>query len=110
MMAIKSDLFERVRSERFDQIYANGPFIEGNIQEPLDYACYGAKTFIEKIFRDIRKYLKTNGKLLIVIATWADLEHFKMTAKDNKLSTSLIDTKQSSDKKRTYNLYEVRPL
>lgn len=106
--AIESNLFERVPPEKFDQMFANGPFFEGDITDPMDYACYGARTFIEGLFSGVKKYLKENGKLLIVMSAWSDLEHFEKTVSNNRLTTALITTRKSDDEKRTYNLYEVR--
>ena len=106
--AIESNLFEHVPNEQFDQVYANGPFFEGDIIDPMDYACYGAKDFIEGLFSGIKGYVKKDGKLLIVMAAWSNLKHFEETAKNNGLSTCLITSRNSDDGKRTYNLFEVK--
>ncbi len=106
--AIQSNLFDRVPYQRFDQIYANGPYIEGDITDPMDYACYGARLFIEEVCSGLHKYLKKNGKLLIVMAAWSDLEHFHKTVKKNRLRATLLATRISDDGERTYNLYEVK--
>jgi len=108
MKAIESNLFDAIPSEEFDQIFANGPFFEGDITDPMDYACYGARAFIEGLFSGVKKYLKKDGKLLIVMSAWSDLEHFEKTAKTGGLSATLITTRKSDDGERTYNLYEVR--
>lgn len=108
MEAIESNLFEHVPVERFDQVYANGPFFEGDIIDPMDYACYGAEAFIEGLFSGIKAYLKKDGKLLIVMASWSNLKHFEETAKKYGLSTRLLTSRKSDDGERTYNLYEVR--
>lgn len=107
MHAIQSDLFKNVPPEQFDRIYANGPFFEGTIIDPLDYACYGARTFIEGLFSGLRSRLKKDGKLLVVMSVWSDLKHFTETAKQRNLLTKLITTRNSDDGVRTYNLYEV---
>ena len=108
MRAIESNLFENVPTEQFDQIFANGPFFEGDITDPMDYACYGARSFIEGLFSGVRKHLKKDGKLLIVMTALSDLEHFEKTAQNNGLKVSLISTRKSDDGERTYNLYEVK--
>lgn len=108
MEAIESNLFENVSEEQFDQMFANGPFFEGDITDPMDYACYGAKAFIEDLFSGVNKYLKKDGKLLIVMSAWSDLDHFEEIAKKNGLKTSMIGTRKSDDEERTYHLYEVR--
>lgn len=108
MKAIKSNLFNSVPPEKFDQMFANGPFFEGDITDPLDFACYGAREFIEGLFSGVKPHLKKDGKLLIVVSAWSDLEHFEMTAKNNELTTTLVRTRKSDDGERTYNLYEIR--
>lgn len=50
MEAVQSDLFGHVPNEKFDQIFVNGPFFEGDIVEPLDYACYGMRSFYKRLF------------------------------------------------------------
>lgn len=106
--AIQSNLFESVPEEQFDQIFANGPFFEGEIIDPLDYACYGAKAFIEGLFSGIRSKLKTNGRLLIVMSAWSGLQYFEDTIKRNNLLSTLTATRSSDDRERKYNLYEVK--
>jgi release factor glutamine methyltransferase len=110
MKAIEGNLFEKVPDEQFDQIFANGPFFEGEINDPLDYACYGAQSFIKNLLLGIRKYLKKKGKLLIVMSSWSDLKYFQGEVRSNKLIATLIATKNSDDNERSYNLYKVESL
>lgn len=110
MKAIQSDLFKNVPDEQFDQIFTNGPFFEGEIIEPLDRACYGAKAFIEALFSGLRAKLKQNSKLLIVMPEWTDLDHFVKTARQNSFKSTILDTKTSDDGERKYRLYEVSML
>ena len=49
MKAFVSNLFDDVPDQKFDQMFANGPFFEGDITHPMDYACYGTKAFSNKI-------------------------------------------------------------
>jgi len=108
MKAIRSDLFDKVPSEQFDQIFVNGPFFEGDIHDPLDYACYGARTFLDRLFRRTKSYLKPSGKMLIVLSEWSDLEYFEDCIKKNELKSSLRDTRKSDDGERKYMLYDVQ--
>jgi methylase of polypeptide subunit release factors len=105
--AIESNLYTNIPKEQFDLVFANGPFFEGDITDPLDYACYGARAFIEGVFAGLKGYMKPEGKLLIVLSAWADLDHFMKTATDSGCVAVLTDTQKSEDGKRTYNLYEV---
>lgn len=108
MLAIKSDLFENVPDESFNYIYANGPFFEGDISDPLDYACYGAISFIERLLKELHSRLKPDGELLIVLSAMSDLKHFNKTLTSNNLDSSLIHMRLSDDGQRQYNLYSVK--
>jgi len=107
MKAIESNMFEKVPHKQFDYIFANGPFFEGDITDPLDYACYGARTFLTDLFKGISKSLKKTGKLLIVLSEWSELNFFDQKIKENNLKSSLIATRLSDDGERKYRLYEV---
>lgn len=104
---VESDLFSNIPPAKFDVIFANGPFFEGRIEDPMDYACYGARNFIEKLFAALPTRLKPDGKLLLVTSQWADLEHLTLTAEINTLQAQVIATKNSDDGERTYLLYEI---
>lgn len=105
--ALESDLFSRVPEGLFDVVFANGPFFEGEIVDPMDYACYGARAFIEKLFSQVKTRLSRRGKLLIVVSQWAELDHLERTAKQHELSAQVIDQRSSDDGERNYLLYEI---
>ncbi len=107
MKAVQSDLFDKIPKEQFDYIFVNGPFFEGKIEDPLDYACYGARNFIERLFSKVNTYLKPKGEILIVLSEGSDLNHFQETIRKNNLISTLIGTENSDDGQRTYNLYGV---
>lgn len=100
MRAIQSNLFENVPQEQFDQVFANGPFFEGEITDPLDYACYGARVFIEDLFSGVKKYLKKDGKLLIVMIAWSGLHHFEKIAQKKKWVKGKFDSKEKKRRRR----------
>lgn len=106
--ALESDLFSNVPDGLFDVVFANGPFFEGEIVDPMDYACYGARAFIEKLFSQIKDRLSKNGRLLIVVSQWAELDHLEKTAKENGLMAEVIDQRKSDDGERNYLLYEIK--
>lgn len=106
-IVMQSNLYGKLHFEKFDQIFANGPFSEGKIRHILDRACFGAQNFINELLKDLKIYLKPAGKLLIVLPSWFDLKKFRKTVKENKLKINLIATKKSEDGERTYNLYEI---
>lgn len=107
IQALQSDLFSNIEKEQFDQIFANGPLSEGKINDPLDYACYGAKTFVKSLLSSVKTYLKPNGKLLLIQSEWSDLNYLDSTIKSNGLKSNLIATRTSDDGKRTYRLYKI---
>ncbi len=106
---IESDMWSNVPDEQFDAIYANGPFFEGDITDPLDYACYGARAFNISLFSGVKDRLKPNGKLLIVVSEHAELDHLVQTAQNNGMTIiQRPETQSSSDRERNYLLYEAR--
>lgn len=107
MIALESDLFLSVPDEKFDQIFANGPFFEGDITDPLDYACYGARKFIDDLLSGTPSRLKPNGKLLIVLSAWSDLGYFHDAVRKNNLKAIQTASRKSDDNEREYNLFEI---
>lgn len=104
--AIESDLFDNVPREKFDWIFVNGPYTEGEIKEPLQLAFFGAKSFLTRFFKTAPRYLKKDGKILITIAEWGKLDLFEKLAKQNGFFSRIVD-KKISDHKRTYWLYKA---
>ena len=104
---IKSDMYQNVPAKKFDRIYANGPFSEGEIIEVLDRACYGARDFTKRLFDGMSKHLKPNGKAYIVFPEWAEVTFFEKCIVDNKLRFKIKTKKSSDDGKRVYRLYEI---
>lgn len=105
--AVKSNLFENIPQEQFDWIFVNGPYIEGEVIDPLEYAFYGARQFLTNFLSQAPNYLKPTGKILITIAEWGELEFFETLLKDNQYRYKIIDKKNSNDNQRTYRLYEL---
>ncbi len=105
--AFPSDLFENVPLGKYDYIYADGPYTEGEITEPLEYAFYGARQFITRLFSQALPYLKPGGRILITFAEWGELDFFESTAVKNGFLLKVID-KKISKHMRVYRLYEAR--
>src|SRR3989344_2494767 len=71
--AVASDLFENIPDgEQFEWIFANGPFFEGKITDPMDYACYGARPFVENLMAGAKVRLKPQGKLRMVVSEYSE--------------------------------------
>jgi release factor glutamine methyltransferase len=71
-----SDLFERVREKNFDFILFNPPYLPTTetqkIKSELNFAFDGGKSGLDTIFRflqDVKKYIKKDGKVLIIVST-----------------------------------------
>lgn len=107
MEAIKSDLCDNLPQERFDYIFANGPYTEGEVIEPLQLSFYGAKQFLTRLFSETPAYLKPQGKILITFAEWGELDFFETSAYRNGFTLEMLDRKWSDDR-RVYRLYEAR--
>lgn len=107
--AVLSDLFAEVPDEQFDLVLANGPFFEGEIIDPMDYACFGARQFIENLLAQTATRLKPTGKLQIVMSAWSELDHFLRTAAEQQLLAKQVATRRSDDGQREYLLFEVWP-
>jgi methylase of polypeptide subunit release factors len=107
---IESDLFKNIPVQQFDYIFANGPYIEGEIKESLEYAFYGARDFIERLFRDAGKYLSPDGKILITFAEWGENDYLKNVIARYNFQFDVLGEKSSSDGKRVYIMYEVKRI
>jgi len=107
MQAVESDLYEQVPNEKFDYIFANGPFFEGKITNSLDHACYGAKSFNDSLLSGVHKKLKPTGKLLMVLSAWSDLEYFNELISKYNLKSKQIAKRTSDDGERNYLLFEI---
>lgn len=105
--SVESDMFDNIPHEQFAQIFANGPYTEGDITEPLQLAFYGARRFLTKLFSDAPKFMSPQGRLLVTFAEWGDINFFEETAVNNGFSLNILD-KKFSDNRRTYRLYEAR--
>lgn len=105
---VESDMYTKIPSEKFDRIYANGPFAEGEITEVLDRACYGARDYTQRLFFGMKNYLKTDGKALVVFPEWAEIDFFEKCIRDNDLSFRISAKRSSDDGQRIYRLYEVK--
>lgn len=105
--AVESDLFDNVPQERFDFIFANGPYTEGEVTESLQLSFYGAKRFVTKLFSEASNYLKPQGRMLVTFAEWGELNFFEATAYKQSFTLEVLD-KKWRDNRRIYRLYEAR--
>ncbi len=104
---LQSNLFENISPQKFDTIYVNGPFNEGEVHHPLEHSSFGAGKFITNLFDHLTEYLDPKGELLIVLAAWSDHDYFIKKANSKGFKAEVIDFRESDDKQRRYLLYRV---
>ncbi len=103
LKAIQSDLFSKVKG-KFDLIVFNSPYLpaqpnanldgqptETNLYNDITYS--GGKkgrTVITKFIRNVKKYLKKNGKILLLISSLTGEKEVLTLFKANNFKTKII--------------------
>lgn len=105
---MKAIYFNNIPHHKFDHFFANGPYFEGEVTEPLEAAFYGAHRFVDRLFSTAPQYLAPNGRILITFAEWGELSHTEQAMVKNGFKFEVIDKRNSEDDQRTYRLYEAR--
>ena len=105
--AVQSDLFSRIPKGLYTQMYVNGPFFEGEISDPLDYACYGAESFYPRLFSQAGDYLYPEGKIMMVLSEFADTDSIEGMMDAASFDFAVIAKRASDDGKRIYRLYDI---
>lgn len=103
--AVRSDGFEGIPRGPYDLVVGTPPYAEGEVTESLEYAYYGARRFVERMFENAGRFLAPRGTLLITQAEWGDLVHFESTAKRHGFELATVDRSRSDDGERWYRLY-----
>ena len=109
MKAINSDMFDNVPAEKFDKIFAAGPYFDGQIKRPIMHAIYGMRHFMSRLLTESPGHLTRKGEILATFPEWSDIDYFESLVLKNKLRYQIIAKKMSSDRQRTYRLYRIRP-
>jgi release factor glutamine methyltransferase len=107
---MQSDMFESIPQQLFVFIYSNGPYIEGEITDPLELAFFGAKAYIKSLFGHAGDYLAVEGEMLITFAEWGEIDFFETTAKEYDFNFEVVEKQTSSDDARTYRLYRFQRI
>ncbi|HSX16151.1 MAG TPA: hypothetical protein VLF40_05140, partial [Candidatus Saccharimonadales bacterium] len=106
--ALQSDAFKALTADAtFDLILATPPYLDGPIENPLDYAVHGTTHFLQEFLSGARAHLNASGKVLITYAEWGLLSQFEDLLAANKWSSKIIDSRASADGARVYRLYEL---
>ncbi len=92
--AVKSDLFENVK-RKFDLIIFNPPYLPDERIE--DKAIYGGKKgyeILERFFKDAKKFLNKEGKILIVFSSLTNRKKVDEIIKKNHLKFKCLEEKK----------------
>jgi HemK-related putative methylase len=71
----EGDLFAPVRSERFDLVLFNPPFVRGMPRDDRDRA-WRSVDVAERFAADLGQHLKPEGMALVLLSTFGDSNHF----------------------------------
>ncbi len=107
MRAILSDGLANLSKEKFDFIFATGPYLDEKIDAPIKHAIYGMKRFMGSLFREGPKYLKAKGEIWATFPEWGDICYFENLLKRNKLNFIILGKKITGDHQRVYRLYRI---
>jgi len=104
---IRSDVFGSVPRKKFDIIFCNPPYLEGEIRSLVDYGIFGTKRLIKSLLENAPRYLKKNGRVLIVFAEWGEFDYFKKSLEKSVFKHKIIGEKSSTSLNKKYFLYEL---
>ena len=94
---IQSDLFEKVKG-KFDLIIFNPPYLpeEPGLYEGSEQWAGGktGREVIERFAGKVRKYLKKDGKILIVISSLTGLDEVKKIFQERGFSVKIVKEKK----------------
>ena len=99
-----SNLFSKVKG-KFDLIIFNPPYLpeEPNMKKHKDL--FGGKhgwEIIEKFFKDVKKYLKKDGKILILFSNLTNKNKVDSVIKENNFKFKLLEEKPIGLMERLY--------
>ncbi len=93
---IVSDLFSKLKREKFDVIYANPPYLPGESKKDwVDYALNGGKEGSEitiKIIDGLKNHLKKDGMAFIILSSAYDVHKVYKEIKRLKFSFEELDS------------------
>lgn len=97
---IQSNLFSNIK-EKFDLIIFNPPYLPEDKREDKESALTttgGKKGYeiLEKFFKQAKKHLKKNGKILIVFSSLTNKEKVDEIIKDNGFKFKLLEKQKIS--------------
>lgn len=104
--AKQSDLFESVAGQKFDLIVWNPPFFEGEPRRGFDQSWRSAGA-IERFLAGAAKYLKRNGRVLLLWSSQRPEHYLERLADENDLAVTRLREAHFGVEKLL--IYELRP-
>lgn len=90
-----SDLFESVKG-KFDLIIFNPPYlpVDDSIKGSEQWSCGENLELLKRFATDVKKHLKKDGTILIVISSLTGLEEVKKMFEEKGLKVEIVKTKK----------------
>lgn len=97
MDILTSDLFEAIPSQTFDIIVINPPYYKKDPASYSDYAwrCGSNGEYFEKLFSQLKNYIHTETRILMVLCDGCDMEMIKRMARENGHHMELVFSKKN---------------
>lgn len=105
---IRSDLFSKIKQEKFDLIIFNPPFrwFESETMPERAGLDENYKT-LRQFFEEARDHLKREGRILTVFSTTGDMPYFESLIEKNNYQSEVV-TETESDEGWQYKVYKLR--
>jgi len=92
---VHSDLFERLQGERFDHIFINPPFYDGDPSHIAEYAWKSGErsSFIHRFASSAPRFLAHGGSIIAVFSTDTEMSQVLRIFTENGFSVSCLASK-----------------
>lgn len=94
---LRSDLFNEIPAQAFDIIMINPPYYKKDPVSYSDYAwnCGSNGEYFKKLFHQLKRYIHTKTKMLMVLCDGCDIEMIKEIASENGYRLELVFSKKN---------------
>jgi len=106
---IESDLFDEVPLQLFDIIVINPPYYKKEPESYIDYAwnCGENGEYFQKLFSQLKSYIHTGTKILMVLCDGCDIDMVKSMADQKGYKMRIILIKKNMVEKNF--IYSIEP-